>query len=127
MIEVFQDHLAQLPFLELPHEFTIHLFLCELPGRNFRNEQNAMPVGVIQDEVMLRVMDGTRKHFVERFQIVVIGSHGAYRFGGALTGGIGMACDAYQTNWFPIQIEISTLKLDRTDSHGYLVRVQNVP
>jgi hypothetical protein len=56
MIPLSGDHLAELLPFQLTHVWGVYLRGDELPSRDFRNEQDANPVGVIDDEFRLWVM-----------------------------------------------------------------------
>ncbi len=88
MVAGLFDHFPHLLLRQLHHARIRQLRLAELPDGNFRNEEDAVPVRIIQDERILRVVDGASERRVERSHVVPVVSHGPCGFSQPFPWGI---------------------------------------
>ena len=127
MIEILLDHLTH-HLLGQGNDFRVrHLLATKLPHGNFRDQQNAVAVGVVEDVRVLRVVDGTGEGHLEILHIVPVVFHRTACLGQPLPGRLLMARHARQTDRFAVQEEMPVANLDGARAEIISEQIKRIP
>ncbi len=125
MIAGLLDHLAHLLPREPDYPGIRQLRLAELPHRDFGNQHNAMPIGIVQHEGILRIVHRARQRRMQRLHVIIVVSHGPRRFRQTFPRRVLVSGHPRQTDTRAIQQQMARPDLQCPHPESRIVVVQN--
>ncbi len=124
MVAGLLDHFPHLSLGKRQHSRVRELRLAELPHRNFGNQQDAVPVGVVEHEGVLRIVNRARQHRVQHLHVIQVMAHRSRCFREPLPGRIFVPCQPGEPNSLPVEEQVTLANLHRAHAERVAVLVQ---